>query len=173
MTKKHGYVLARIGNFAKGVIEKLSPRKKRKFDGKENPLPSVFFLNRIISWDYKMLELDFLSVSLCYQGWWRLLDAYLMSVFEGVGTLGLTAGRAKRSDWEREEEEGYTYEIGNDENLEENYLPTLNLISPVDLSWKESETRTGLPIGSGRCNSADQSSPPPYYVYVALKWELK
>jgi hypothetical protein len=36
MVKKRGYVLARIGNFAKGVIEKLSPQKKRKIEGKEN-----------------------------------------------------------------------------------------------------------------------------------------
>ncbi|KAJ7501121.1 hypothetical protein B0H11DRAFT_1908425 [Mycena galericulata] len=31
-----GYVLGRLGNFAKGVVEKLSPRKKRKNDEKEN-----------------------------------------------------------------------------------------------------------------------------------------
>ncbi|KAJ7431085.1 hypothetical protein B0H11DRAFT_2388439 [Mycena galericulata] len=42
MGKKRGYVLTRLGNFAKGVVEKLSPRKKRKTDEKENNASDVF-----------------------------------------------------------------------------------------------------------------------------------
>jgi hypothetical protein len=36
MPKRPKYFLARVGNFAKVAFEKLSPRKRRKTDDKEN-----------------------------------------------------------------------------------------------------------------------------------------
>ncbi|KAJ7118162.1 hypothetical protein C8R44DRAFT_738111 [Mycena epipterygia] len=39
MPKKRSHILARLGNLAKTIVEKLSPRKKRKVDGKENVSP--------------------------------------------------------------------------------------------------------------------------------------